>query len=93
MPDVNRQPPDKDHTQSVVFSKEFWTEDTSREWLKAHKDSTTGNSYFTDGLDQSETQLRWRQFDPNNNKFNYVSLVIEKEGEKTSIMFIRGIKK
>ena len=93
MPTVNRQPPDKNHTQSVVFNKEFWTEGTSKEWLKAHKDSTTGNPYFTDGLDQNETQLRWRQFDPNSEKFNYVSLVIEEEGDKTSIMFIRGIKK
>jgi hypothetical protein len=93
MPVVNREAPDKDHVQSVVFSKEFWTEETSREWLEAHKDSTTGNPYFTDGLDQNENQLRWRQFDPNADKFNYVSLVIEKDGDKTSIMFIRGIKK
>ena len=93
MPVVGRQPPDKNHVQSVVFSKEFWTEGTSKEWLQAHKDSTTGNPYFTDGLDENETQLRWRQYDPNNDKFRYLSLVVEEEDGETSIMFIRGLKK
>lgn len=86
MPNVGRQPPDKDHVQSVVFNKEFWTEGTSKEWLQSHK-------YFTDGLDENETQLRWRQYDPNSEKFRYVSLVIEEEDDKTSIMLIRGLKK
>jgi hypothetical protein len=90
MPVVGRKPPDKDHTQSVVFNKKFWTKAESKNWLKTHKDSTTGKPYYTDGLDENETQLRWRQFDPNNNKFSYVSLVIKKEGKVYSIMFIRG---
>lgn len=86
MPQVGRKASGK-HTQSVVFMKAAgWTKKSSREWCSSHK-------FHTDGHDENATQHRWRQYDPENAKFNYVSLVIQTKNGKTSIMYIRGIPK
>lgn len=83
MPDVGRKAPNKNHTQSVVFEKEAgWTKESSRKWCKDHE-------YYTDGLDVTETQFRFRQYDPDDSKFNYRTLVIKEK----SIYLIRGILK
>lgn len=84
MPNVNRKAEEgKAHTQSVVFEKESnWTESTSKDWVKKH-------DFYDDGLDETETQYRWRQYDPDESKFDYRTLVIV----ENSISYIRGIPK
>ena len=84
MPDVGRKAETgKEHTQSVVFEKEAgWTKASSRKWIKDH-------DYYDDGLDDTETQLRWRQYDPDDNEFDYRTQVIEKD----SVSLILGIPK
>jgi len=64
MPAVGRSAPDATHTQSVVFKKDDWTETRARSWLKS-------NDMFTDGLDETENTYRFRQYDPNDNKYRY----------------------
>lgn len=83
MPEVGRKAPDSEHTQSVIFEKEAdWTEASSRKWCEEH-------DYFTDGLDETDTQYRWRQYDPDDQKFIYRNQEIEKD----SISLILGILK
>lgn len=83
MPEVNRKAPNEEHTQSVIFEKEAgWTEASSRKWCKDH-------DYYTDGLDETDTRYRWRQYDPDDQKFIYRM----KEIEKNSISFVLGIPK
>ena len=82
MPNVGRKA-EKNHTQSVVFEKKAdWTEASSRKWMEEH-------DYFTDGLDETESSFRWRQYDPDDGKFDYRTKVIEKD----SIYLILGILK
>jgi len=64
MPDVNREPPNENHDQSLVFRKDKWSKNESRQWLE-------GEGYFTDGYDETENQHRWRQYDTNSDKFEY----------------------
>lgn len=83
MPKVNRKAPDEEHTQSVVFEKSAgWTEASSRKWCEEH-------DYFTDGLDESDKQYRWRQYDPDYEAFIYR----KKEIEPNSITLVLGIPK
>ncbi len=84
MPDVGRKAPEgKQHTQSVLFEKSAdWTEASSRTWCEEH-------DYYTDGLDETETQFRWRQYDPDDGKFDYRNNEIEKD----SITLVLGIPK
>lgn len=84
MPAVGRQAPKgKEHTQSVVFWKDKdWTEASSRKWCEDH-------DYFTDGLDETDTQFRWRQYDPDETEFIYRNQEIEKD----SISLVLGIPK
>lgn len=83
MPKVNRAAPDEEHTQSVVFEKTAgWTEASSRKWCEEH-------DYFTDGLDETDKQYRWRQFDPDYEAFIYRN----KEVEPNSITLVLGIPK
>jgi ATP-dependent Clp protease protease subunit len=83
MPDVGRKAPDEEHTQSVVFEKDAdWTEASSKKWCEDH-------DYFTDGLDETDTQYRWRQYDPDDQKFIYRNQEIEKD----SISLVLGIPK
>jgi signal peptide peptidase SppA len=83
MPKVNRKAPDEEHTQSIVFEKSAgWTEESSRKWCEEH-------DYFTDGMDETEKQYRWRQFDPDYEAFIYRN----KEVEANSIALVLGIPK
>lgn len=96
MPKVNRKAPDEEHTQSVLFEKSAgtlknagcfaenacWTEASSRKWCEKH-------DYFTDGLDENDTQFRWRQYDPDYEAFIYR----KKEIEPNSITLVLGIPK
>jgi hypothetical protein len=57
---VERKPPHdlKDITQSVVFEKEYkWTIPKAKKWLKDH-------GYHSDSVDKKPTQLRFRQYNP-----------------------------
>jgi ATP-dependent protease ClpP protease subunit len=79
MPEVNRKAPDETHTQSVIFYKaDDWTVSSSRSWLKSH-------DYYTDGLDENDTQIRWRQYDPAD-KFEYRTKKIKHEGKPISLL-------
>jgi hypothetical protein len=65
MPAVERKGPNSPHFQSIIFSKEnAWTKASSRKWLERNK-------HFTDGFHETETSFRWRQYDPEKDKFNY----------------------
>lgn len=82
MPSVGRKAT-KNHTQSVIFSKEAgWTAASSRKWVSDH-------DYFTDGLDETESSFRWRQYDPDDSKFTYRTQSVEKD----SISLVLGILK
>lgn len=70
MPNVGRKGSGK-HTQSVLFIKTAeWTKETSRSWLVEHK-------YKTDGHEETDTHHRWRQFDPEAEKFRYRNQSLE----------------
>lgn len=64
MPDVNRQPPNENHDQSMLFDKEKWTKKESRQWLK-------DNGYYVDGYDEGKEKHHWRQYQPDNDNFRY----------------------
>jgi HK97 family phage prohead protease len=71
----------------VVFAKEAgWTEANSREWCEEH-------DYYLDGLDETESSYRWRQYDPDEEKFDYRTQVIERKNGKASISLVLGILK
>jgi ATP-dependent Clp protease protease subunit len=96
MPNVEREAPDEEHTQSVVFEKSAdtpkstgcfaesadWTEASSKKWCEEH-------DYFTDGMDENKTQFRYRQYDPDYEKFVYRNQEIETD----SITLVLGIPK
>ena len=84
MPRVNRHytGTEKSHVQSVRFKKDSWTEAEAKNWCKDH-------DYFVDGFDDSETEYRFRQYDPNSDKFRYMA----KESGKAGLYFILGFKK
>jgi HK97 family phage prohead protease len=87
MPTVGRHASKDGHTQSVIFYKEAnWTKESSRKWCKNH-------DYYTDGFDENDTQFRWRQYDPQDDKFDYRNRVIEKKDGKPSIMLVLGYLK
>lgn len=88
MPTVNRKGKGS-HTQSVLFAVEFWTKATSRKWLVDH-------DLFTDGFDapgEGGKFLRWRQVDPEPNKFRYRNQVIQRKRGKPSIVMVQGFPK
>lgn len=61
-PEVNRKPDGDVGTwaiQSLVFSKDTFTVDEAKGWIDEHSD--TFGDY---GVDETDTQLRFRQFDP-----------------------------
>ena len=55
---------------------------SSRKWCEEH-------GYYTDGLDETDKQYRWRQYDPEYEKFVYRN----KEIEQDSISLVLGILK
>jgi hypothetical protein len=87
MPDVGRKPPDENHTQSVLFFKDAdWTKASSKKWCKDH-------DYYTDGLDETDKLFRWRQYDPDDDKYRYRQKVIEKKNGESSIALVLAFKK
>ncbi len=87
MPNVGRSAPNKSHTQSVLFSKDTgWSKAGSKKWVKDHDN-------FTDGYEETDSLHRWRQYDPNGEKFRYRNKVVEKRDEKTSITLVLGFPK
>lgn len=83
MPTVNRQAPDKTHTQSMRFRKPQWTKDESKKWVVEHDG-------FIDGYDETENEHRWRQYDPDYEKFDYRTL---ENNLPAGVYFITGYKK
>ena len=64
-PNVGRHAsPGKEHTQSVLFDKKLFDKERARAWLKAHK-------MHSDGLDETEGRLRFRQVQPDAAHFYY----------------------
>jgi len=63
MPNVGRKGKGN-HTQSVLFKKSDWTKARARSWLRS-------NDYKTDGLEETASFFRFRQVDPEPNKFRY----------------------
>ena len=87
MPNVGRNAPNKSHTQSVLFSKNAgWSKAGSKKWVKDHDN-------FTDGYEETDSLHRWRQYDPNGEKFRYRNKVVEKRDGKTSITLVLGFPK
>jgi len=82
MPNVGRNAPDKEHTQSVCFYKDKWSESSSKKWCKDHE-------YYVDGFEETDNLYRYRQYDPNDNKFRYRNQEIEKD----SIFLVIGYLK
>lgn len=83
MPEVGRKAPEATHTQSVCFYKDAgWTESSSKDWCAEH-------DYYTDGMDETDSLFRWRQYDPDDGKFRYRNQEIEKD----SIFLVVGYLK
>ncbi|MEN6360051.1 MAG: Clp protease ClpP [Smithella sp.] len=66
MPNVGRKAPKgKEHRQSIRFKKENgWTESNSKDWVKEHDG-------FTDGMEETDNEFRFRQYDPDYSEFHY----------------------
>ena len=62
---VNRKPDLNQHsiTQSVVFERPMWTKPRAIKWLKK-------NNYYHDEYDNKKTQMRFRQYNPDD-FYNY----------------------
>jgi len=58
---VNRKPHESqrlaDIVQSVVFMKPYWNVTNAKKWLKKH-------NYYNDEVDNKPTQIRFRQYNP-----------------------------
>ena len=81
---VNRKP-DLNHNeivQSVVFHRPKWTKITAKKWLK-------DNSFHYDSIDTKPTQIRFRQFNPEDfYNYHYIS----KNLKNTGILLIIAMK-
>ena len=68
MPEVNRKAPEgKVHTQSMRFKKDKWTKTEAEKWVKEHDG-------YIDGYDEALNEHRFRQYDPEDDKFEYRAL-------------------
>lgn len=83
MPNVGRNAPEKTHTQSVCFYKDKWSKEDAKKWCKDH-------DYYVDGLDETDTLFRWRQYDPNADKFRYRNQEIQKDSIFLVIGYVKG---
>lgn len=63
MPTVGRKGKGN-HTQSVLFLKSEWTRSSASTWLRDH-------DFKTDGFEETQERFRFRQVDPEGNKFRY----------------------
>lgn len=81
---VNRKPDQNYHsiTQSVVFEKPLWTKARAIRWLKEH-------DYHHDDVDVKKTQIRFRQYNPEDfNNYHYIT----KPLKDTGILLIIAMK-
>lgn len=78
MPEVKRKAPDKYHYQTIIFPKDKWSKDEAETWLDEH-DS------YTDGYHETDDFHRFRQYDPEDGKFNYFYKTIDEDGVKANI--------
>ena len=83
MPDVGRTAPYEKHDQSLQFKKSSWTKESSRKWLQ-------DNDYFTDGYDEGETIHRWRQYNPESDRFKYRMRNVDEDGVKAVFGIPKG---
>lgn len=83
MPNVHRkyQGNTTTYVQSVRFKKENFTKDEAHKWCKDH-------GYYVDGLDETDNEYWFRQYDPDNEKWKYLVKDID-----TGLYFILGVKK
>lgn len=83
MPTIGRTSSKNTYVQSVRFKKDNWTISEAKKWCKDH-------DYFVDGFDNSETEYRFRQYDPDDSKYSYMQF---NTGLPKGIYFIVGYKK
>ena len=53
----------KSHIQSILFKRPEWTQPNAEDWLMEHK--------FKDNVDVKPNHLRYRQMEPDENKYEY----------------------
>jgi predicted RNA-binding Zn-ribbon protein involved in translation (DUF1610 family) len=73
MPDVNRKAPNKYHWQTILFPKDVddWKKEEAREkWLVDH-------DCIKSGYHETAHYHRYRQYDPESDKFNYFHKTID----------------
>jgi len=84
---VHRKPPQNldDITQSVVFEKSHkWTIPKAKTWLKHH-------GFYSDSVDNKPTQLRFRQYNPEDfHHRHYISKKIKNDGIMLIISVVNG---
>lgn len=84
MPKVNRTYKGNATTyiQSVRFDKTIWTEERAKQWCIKH-------DFYIDGFDNADNEYRFRQYDPQEEIYNYRAL----DGKVRGLYFIIAIKK
>ena len=73
---VNRKPDLNHHSivQSVVFDRPLWTKPRAIRWLKE-------NNYYHDDVDSKKTQIRFRQYNPEDfHNHHYISKPLKDKG-------------
>lgn len=73
---VNRKPDLNHHsiTQSVVFARPIWTKARAIRWLKEH-------DYYHDDIDSKKTQIRFRQYNPDDfYNYHYITKPLKDKG-------------
>lgn len=80
MPKVDRTypKPGQYHYQTIIFPKDKWSKEESEQWLKDHES-------YTDGYHETDDYHRWRQFDPEDDRFNYFYKTIAEDGVKANV--------
>ena len=79
MPDVGRKG-EGTHIQSVIMPKSDWTKAECKAWLKEHH-------YYVDGLDETEQTYRWRQVDPEQERFIYRTESTKADGKPIKYVY------
>ena len=73
---VNRKPDLSQHSivQSVVFDRPTWSKPRAMRWLKE-------NNYYHDDVDSKKTQIRFRQYNPEDfREYHYISKPLKDKG-------------
>ena len=85
MPEVTRKAPDRTHIQTVIFHKSTWTKESAIKWLRKNSDPDEDHHFITSGFHETDDMYHFRQYDPQDKKFNY-----RMKPEKDEITFIIG---